>query len=375
MNVAILDVKGILKYIIRIIIIISLIIILISLYSKIKNNIKISDDLLLSFIETTTSLFSYKNNTVKLEEYDIKNILALELSVLNSSQINEVEESTEVEITEVLENNEEAQEKPEEIKIELPKVAQTESVSERNIAETSTNLYSTVKVKNNSDYELTEEMMIPDVELNNKKDILIFHTHTCESYTPCEIYNYEMTGNYRTTDNNYNMVRVGNELQTCLEEKGFNVTHDITYHDYPAYSGSYNRSLETVQNLLYDKTTEIVIDLHRDAVGNGDTYGPTVKIDGQRVAQMMFVIGTDGGGLEHPNWQQNVKNAIKIQETANKIYPGLFRPMIIRNSRYNQHVAPGACIIEVGATANTLEECLLSVGYLANILKESFLSF
>jgi len=80
MNVAILDVKGILKYIIRIIIIISLIIILISLYSKIKNNIKISDDLLLSFIETTTSLFSYKNNTVKLEEYDIKNILALELS-------------------------------------------------------------------------------------------------------------------------------------------------------------------------------------------------------------------------------------------------------------------------------------------------------
>jgi len=370
MNVAILDVKGILKYIIRIIIIISLIIILISLYSKIKNNIKISDDLLLSFIETTTSLFSYKNNTVKLEEYDIKNILALELSVLNSSQINEVEESTEVEITEVLENNEEAQEKPEEIKIELPKVAQTESVSERNIAETSTNLYSTVKVKNNSDYELTEEMMIPDVELNNKKDILIFHTHTCESYTPCEIYNYEMTGNYRTTDNNYNMVRVGNELQTCLEEKGFNVTHDITYHDYPAYSGSYNRSLETVQNLLYDKTTEIVIDLHRDAVGNGDTYGPTVKIDGQRVAQMMFVIGTDGGGLEHPNWLQNFKIAIKIQAKANEMYPGLFRPIILTNSRYNQHTAKGASIIEVGATANTLEECLLSMQCLANVLEE-----
>ncbi len=38
-------------------------------------------------------------------------------------------------------------------------------------------------------------MLVPDVEIQNKKDILIYHTHTCESYTPCDTYNYEMTGN------------------------------------------------------------------------------------------------------------------------------------------------------------------------------------
>ena len=56
--------------------------------------------------------------------------------------------------------------------------------------------------------------------------------------------------------------------------------------------------------------------------------------------------------------------------SVNEMYPGLFRPMIVRNSRYNQHVAKGACIIEVGATANTLGECLLSMQCLANVLEE-----
>ena len=184
-------------------------------------------------------------------------------------------------------------------------------------------------------------------------------------------YNYEMTGNYRTTDLNYSVVRVGEELTTFLKNKGFNVEHNTTYHDYPSYSGSYSRALSTVQNLLIGKDTNIVIDLHRDAVGSSNEYAPTVKINGKSVAQMMFVIGTDGGGLEHPNWNQNLKIAVKIQEKANEMYPGLFRPIIVRNSRYNQHVAKGACIIEVGATGNTLDECILSMQYLANILEET----
>ena len=184
-------------------------------------------------------------------------------------------------------------------------------------------------------------------------------------------YNYEMTGNYRTTDLNYSVVRVGEELTTFLKNKGFNVEHNTTYHDYPSYSGSYSRALSTVQNLLIGKDTNIVIDLHRDAVGSSNEYAPTVKINGKSVAQMMFVIGTDGGGLEHPNWNQNLKIAVKIQEKANEMYPGLFRPIIVRNSRYNQHVAKGACIIEVGATGNTLDECILSMQCLANILEET----
>ena len=183
-------------------------------------------------------------------------------------------------------------------------------------------------------------------------------------------YEYEASGNFRTTDLNKSVARVGTELKKYLENKGFNVTHNTTYHDYPAYSGSYSRSLETIQNILTGEDTQIVIDLHRDAVGTSSSYAPTVKIEELYAAQLMFVIGTDGGGLEHPNWMQNLKIAVKIQEKANKMYPGLFRPIIVRNSRYNQHLTTGSCIIEVGATGNTMEQCVLSMQCLANILEE-----
>lgn len=183
-------------------------------------------------------------------------------------------------------------------------------------------------------------------------------------------YEYEATGNYRTTDLNYSVARVGTELTNYLREKGFSVTHNTTYHDYPAYSGSYARSLNTLEGLLEGENTQLVFDLHRDAVGSSNEYAPTIKINDNYVAQIMFVIGTNGGGLEHPNWVQNLKMAVKIQEKANEMYPGLFRPIIIRNSRYNQHLTNGSSIIEVGATGNTMEQCILSMQCLSNVLAE-----
>ena len=204
----------------------------------------------------------------------------------------------------------------------------------------------------------------------NKKDIMIFHTHTCESYTPTENYQYEASGTFRTIDLNYSVARVGDSLSEQLISYGYNVIHDKTYHDYPAYSGSYGRSMATVENLLISHPgTDIIIDLHRDAIAD-TTYAPSVKIGDEVVSQLMFVIGTEGGGLEHPNWQQNLQFAVKVQEKANELYPGLFRPILMSNSRYNQHLGKAACIIEVGATGNTLEQSMASMKYLAKVLDE-----
>ena len=247
----------------------------------------------------------------------------------------------------------------------------TQVIMEKNKKEVYTDIYRTVKVKNESKYKLTEEMIAPTVDFNNKHDILIFHTHTCESYTQTPERQYILTGNYRTTDQDNSIVHVGDVLAENLISKGYNVRHNKTYHDYPSYTGSYSRSYQTVsQELSNGDWTELVIDLHRDAIGNGSDYGPTVKIDDEIASQLMFVIGTDGGGLDHPNWLNNFKLAVKIQEKANELYPGLFRPIILRNSRYNQNLASGACIIEVGATGNTLEECEVSMKYLANVISE-----
>lgn len=259
-----------------------------------------------------------------------------------------------------LENTDEVDEDNEEIEEERKTV---------DIKDTYTNTYGSVTVKNLTNIKLTTDILKPDYNVKNKKDIIIFHTHTCESYTPTKENSYKASGNFRTTDLNYSVVRVGKELETELEKLKFNVIRDETKHDYPAYSGSYTRSLETIEGILKKNSdAEIVFDIHRDAVGSSSNYAPTVEINGEKVAQLMFVIGTNDGGGKHPNWKNNLKFAVKVQEKANEMYPGLFRSINLRSATFNQKVANCASIIEVGATGNTLEEATASMKYLAKVL-------
>lgn len=246
----------------------------------------------------------------------------------------------------------------------------TQVITNNPIKETYHTEYGKVKIKNETDYELTNEMLVPDITIENK-NIVLFHTHSCESYTSSEAYPYTPTGTFRTTDLNYTVTRVGTELENQLKQYNYNVIHNTSYHDYPAYNGSYTRSLATVENILQTTPSDIVIDVHRDAIGSRSDYAPTVKIGENDVAaQIMFVIGTNNGGLWHPNWNQNLKFAIKIQEKAEEMYPGLFKPIMLTKSRYNQHTGKYASIIEVGATGNTLEQCLTSMKYLAKVMEE-----
>lgn len=246
----------------------------------------------------------------------------------------------------------------------------TEVITNNPIAENANVQYGNIKIKNQTDYTLTEDMLKPDIEITNK-NIVLFHTHSCESYTSSPNYTYTPTGTFRTTDLNYTVVRVGTELENSLKQYNYNVVHSKDYHDYPAYNGSYTRSLATVENILKQTPSDIIIDVHRDAVGSRSDYAPTVKIgDTDEAAQIMFVIGTNNGGLWHPNWNQNLKFAIKVQEKAEEMYPGLFKPIMLTKSRYNQHTGKYASIIEVGATGNTLDQCLTSMKYLAKVMNE-----
>ena len=281
----------------------------------------------------------------------------------SKSEIRDLEENKEINNNDDL-NIENTKEEKE---IVLPE-SQTRVINEKNKNDIYNVSYSTVKIRNQTSVMLTEDMLVPNIDFDTS-NVIIFHTHTSESYTPSENYNYVASGNYRTLDTNANVVGVGNELTKLLQNKGINVSHDTTFHDYPEYNGAYTRSLKTVKQQLQSTKADLVIDLHRDAIGDSN-YGPSVMIGNEKVAQLMFVMGSNEGGLDHPNWIQNLKIAIKIQEKANEMYPGLFKPILLSKYRYNEHVAKGACIIEVGATGNTMEECLGSMKYLAEVISE-----
>ena len=206
--------------------------------------------------------------------------------------------------------------------------------------------------------------------------VLIVHTHGSEAYTMPKGQEYVPSGDCRTIDCAYNVVRVGDEIAAALEEAGLHVLHDPTLYDYPEYSGAYGRSLDSVEKYLEEyPTISFVLDVHRDAIsdGEGNMYKVVSNVAGLNAAQMSFVIGTDGGGLEHPLWQENLKLAAAVQQRLAEDYPTLMRPITVRNSRYNQHTTTGSLLVEMGAAGNSLDEALLSARLLGQALSEVIL--
>lgn len=233
-----------------------------------------------------------------------------------------------------------------------------------------------ITIQNETKYVVNvEELLKQPLKLNFDKKtskVLVFHTHTTESYIK-NITQLNMPNILtRTTDPRYSVVRVGQELAQNLKSKyGFQVIHNGTIHDYPDYNRSYVNSLETVNEIIKgNPTTKIVLDIHRDAIGSDSKLRRVTKVNGKDTARMMFVVATGEVGLDHPNWKENLKLAVKLQAKLNKISPEITCPIYLSKYRYNQHVTPGALLVEMGGDGNLLEEALESTKYLAQALNE-----
>lgn len=224
-----------------------------------------------------------------------------------------------------------------------------------------------VYISNSTSHALTvPELQKPfAAELSEASpQILILHTHGSEGYTPVPGTEVVWSGDYRTTDYRYNVVRVGDEMAEAFIEAGLSVLHDRTLYDYPSYSGAYDRSLAAIQSYLVQyPSIRFILDVHRDAIedGQGNQYKAVSEIEGLgTAAQMSLVLGSDGSGLEHPGWMENLRLAASIQQDILERYPTLMRPVLLRNSRYNQHATAGSLLVEVGAAGNSPEEAVLA---------------
>lgn len=215
------------------------------------------------------------------------------------------------------------------------------------------------------------------VELDFSGDeprILIIHTHATESYTQESGWEYTSSGNYRTLDENYNVLRVGEAMADILNEAGIPTLHDRTLHDYPSYNSSYDRALETIEYYVNQyPSIQMVIDVHRDAIedSSGNQLPTSALVSGKPSAQVMLVMGTDEGGLTHPDWEDNLSWALKLQTQMDRLHPGLARPVSLRTQRFNQHATPGSILVEIGTAGDTLQSALTAGEAFAHMLAQT----
>ncbi len=241
-------------------------------------------------------------------------------------------------------------------------------ISEVTINPQSANGYASadgILVKNNTDYTIDVQKLLNESLTfkteKGKPQVLIVHTHTSEAFTPTDKNYYEPTDPDRTEDPNFSIVRVGREMAEVLNKAGIETLHDTTLHDYPSYNGSYKNCLATVQRYLKEyPSIKVVLDIHRDAMttSDGSKLKVCTTIDGVKAAQVMILSGTDANGLDHPNWRENFKLALRIQSRMNALYPTLARPLTLVRERYNMNTTNGSLLIEVGSNGNTLEEAV-----------------
>lgn len=207
---------------------------------------------------------------------------------------------------------------------------------------------------------LAESRIMPELPLKTDGSpmVLIYHTHTTESYVPEKTGRYDESFNFRTTEPDSNMVTVGDAIAEQLAAAGIGVIHAREIHDFPVWTGSYHNSAETVRQILAEYPSVcIALDIHRDAISDGKTViAPVAEIDGRQSAQIMIISGCDDGTMGMPDYRRNFHFASRLQETAETMFPGLTRPILFDYRKYNQDLTAGSLLIEVGSQGNTIEE-------------------
>ena len=248
-------------------------------------------------------------------------------------------------------------------------------VLETNISEGNM-CFENVSVKNTTVYSPDIESLLStalpfEIDDSRQVQVLVYHTHTCESYLDTDEGVYYDDFYPRSTDEAQNVCAVGEAIVRELKARGIGAVHDTTVHDYPSYDGSYDRSYDTVQEYLEKyPDIKVTLDIHRDSMTRDDDtkLKPTCTYNGKKAAQIMIMSGRNEDDDRFPFWEENLIFAVQLQKKCEDLYEGFTRPLYFGDFTYNMNVNNGSLLIEVGSDANTLEEATRSGEMLGNAL-------
>jgi len=224
--------------------------------------------------------------------------------------------------------------------------------------------------------KLLEEKADLKISDASQPTVLIYHSHSTESYTLLDAGFYTESSNSKTKDISRNMVRVGDEICKILEERGIGVIHDREIHD-SSYNEAYDSSRKSVQDYLEKyPSIEITIDVHRDSITykNGTKVKPTATVNDKKAAKMMIISGCEYGSVENfPNWEDNLRFSCAVTNKLASMYNGLMRPILFSERKYNMDLTKNSFLLEIGTDANTLDEACYSGRLFADALAELLL--
>lgn len=194
----------------------------------------------------------------------------------------------------------------------------------------------------------------------------IYHTHDWESYIsefpalkveqPQDLTLIQSESHKERT-----VMDVGLQLAVALKEQGITTVYADATHQRLGYNYAYTASRETAKQILREyPSVKILVDVHRDGAWGLDT---TTVIDGQRVAQVRCIIGQN-----QPHWEENKAFCDRLMDRLDQMYPGIALPTRVQEDRYNQDLAPGAILLEVGGALNQYEEAERTVGYVSEAM-------
>ena len=205
--------------------------------------------------------------------------------------------------------------------------------------------------------KVVETDLKKELDLSNA-EVLIYHTHTSEAFS-------EKSPD--STDENYNIVGVGEELKNQLEENyGISVIHDKTNHC-TNYVGCYQRSRETcLKYIEKEKGLKLIIDLHRDSSSNKNTI--TTTINGENYARVMFVNARNSS-----RYQKNQEVTKYFNDKMNELFPTVSRGIYTYKKgklSFNQDLSDNSILIECGSNINSISEAKNTAKLIARIIAE-----
>ncbi|MFR4107100.1 MAG: stage II sporulation protein P [Eubacterium sp.] len=140
------------------------------------------------------------------------------------------------------------------------------------------------------------------------------------------------------------------------------------------YNSSYDSSRAVIEKYLEKyPSIEVTIDVHRDSItySNKTKVKPTAKINGKKAARMMIISGCEYGRVENfPDWEDNLRFDLAVQQKMASSYKGLMRPILFSERKYNMYETHSSFLLEIGSDGNTLDEACYSARLFGKALGE-----